>query len=145
MEKNISKTIERVKAAAAELLTQDNLCTADPIFCVQLARAIVAPPGHYDDKCWMSNDGEYDVYYEEPDDPGDADEFSFCVIWFTCASFFTYEGALEYIKSNGHNLHCDAGKEPRIYVESMWRWREMIDVRDMLLGLAEGRLDIVEV
>jgi hypothetical protein len=45
---------------------------------------------------------------------------------------FTRKGAEAYIEVNGHNL-----REPFIYVASLFRNREMIDVRKALIGMAE--------
>lgn len=115
---------------ASDLQTQDNRCTAYPVFVVQQKRTV-----------WGVEDG-YEDYFQWIDDadcspvPEPSPEAERCEIhwkaegeapegyrrigakdyWEFVTACFTERGAEAYIKCNGHNL-CS----PRIYVESAYR------------------------
>lgn len=128
------------------LKEQDNRCTADPIFCVQVCKR-VAPilPSYSNEVCFLDNENQ-EVYYPDSPDPErwkelrklyDEAEFpknievgGFYEIWETVQTFFTQKGAEDYLRINGHNLQYGFGT--RIYVESLYRNEEMKTIREFL-------------
>lgn len=143
---------EEFFAIAENLRTQDNAITADPIFMVQrLERTYGFDPAYCEE--WMLRDNEGTEYQSKEvkhdwdawdwDDisheefkarhgvrPGDLEKVYFRETWTNVMPCFTRAGAEAYLKINGHNL----GKT-RIYVESAYRNREWILIREWLMGL----------
>jgi hypothetical protein len=143
-----SQDIETLERLVSNLATQDNRCTADPIFMVQVSRRIIGIDTQWDPQiCWVQTDyvltkeqpgedpsfdeleAEYDRTGKEPEDwtrAGYADR------WENVQPFFTEHGAEEYIRVNGHNL----GGPHRIYVESAYRnaeWQALARVLPYLI------------
>ncbi|MBI9113033.1 hypothetical protein [Maridesulfovibrio ferrireducens] len=135
---------------AKELRTQDNLCTADPIFLVmEKERVYGLKSGYSDDYVWLDNEGDK---YESLKDINDflidvyegtertvktaeqAEEAGFTKVYyqeidrFKCPHF-TRKAAELYITQNAHNL-----RKPFIYVGSMYRCSEMIAIRSFLMN-----------
>lgn len=127
---------------AQDIRTQDNACTAEPIYIVQQRQRMYGiDPDLCDDGkiVWLDlmNDHEelsgeeaeflekaYQKNFEEPENftrTGYIDQWEFV------QPFFTRKGAEEYIEANRHNL-----KEPRIYVDSAYRNKEWQEVRKRL-------------
>lgn len=135
--KQLAAAMARIKH---DLLNQDNRCTADPVFQVQI---LVAYPGFpedwYDEKCWYDphdpdeRNGGW-IYDDPPEDMADIEGFSYRTSWKTVAEFFTLNGAEHYMKINGHNVVREAhdGKT-RIYVDSMFRNNEMNAIRQFIM------------
>ena len=139
------------------ILTQNNLCTADPVYVVYQKRQIVVPSG-YSDNYVMRNirdcEAEMDAKEfedlqirqnlgEEVFDPYDNkfNEYDWEEEWYSeidrfCTACFTRAGAEDYIRANGHNL-----REPFIFVESGHRNKEWQDIRAGLIKLAKKELD----
>ena len=119
------------------LNTQDNQCTADPMFCVQEKKRDVGYDSAYSDNvCWVECGGEEIIY---DDDKGfkrptgyEWEKFGYRDRWETVMVAFTEEGCKEYIRQNGHNHRG----ELKIYVESFRRCPEMIGIRNFLISLA---------
>lgn len=131
-----------IEKLAHEMQTQDNLCTADPIYLVQEERIIYG----FQPEC--AADGDYhwyfpdeDGYYDVPTDgeglplsEEEAEIFGYEKAYFittkefVCAHF-TMAAAERYIEAQKHNL-----KSPRIFVDSMYRCDEMKAIREFLMN-----------
>ena len=133
------------RVLAEQMRTQDNACTADPIFIVYEKKRIYGMDTDYADEniVWINADSDYreadersakalDRYYKRYGQTPrnwqrtayiDRDEYD--------QAFFTREAAQGYIRRNGHNL-----KNPHIYVEHIHHrnW-EMKAIRDFLEAL----------
>ena len=129
----------RMDAIGHRLQTQDNRCTADPMFCVQGRRRIYGlDPQWVDDVVWIDiEDGTTEV-----DEPEGGEETQYVLrsgyvdIWETLAVCFTEDGCKQHLELNGHNYR--RYKEVRIYVESFRRNPEMQAIRDHLMQKGGG-------
>jgi hypothetical protein len=127
------------------LHTQDNLATADPLFVVfekDRIYGLEEGSGTYE---WRDEDGdlaaeEECAELEKLKDEGGGDTgldlngTKFSAIQFGerdrfVTACFTRKGAEDYLAANGHNL-----TKPFIYVSSLYRNREMIEVRQHLMA-----------
>ena len=111
------------------LRTQDNRCTAEPMFCVQEKKRDVGYDPQYSDgdTIWINmQSGDYEEV--EPETEG-AEEFGYKDRWETVMVCFTEDGCKNYLRQNGHNH-----RETRIYVESFLRCDEMIRIRQWLMS-----------
>jgi len=115
---------------AARLRTQDNRCTAEPMFCVQEKKRDIGYDAAYSagDTVWINMEGGN--YETVPPNTPKAEEFGYKDRWETVMVCFTEEGCKDYLRQNGHNHG-----ETRIYVESFRRCDEMIRIRAWLMGL----------
>lgn len=128
----------RLAKIGALIKTQDNRCTADPMFCVQQRRRMVGFDANYAERfCWHNTEDCEDTIFD--DDPNfkepegkQWEKFGYVDEWETVMVAFTEDGCKEYLRQNGHNL-----SHPRIDVESFRRCPEMIQIRKWLLGLAD--------
>jgi hypothetical protein len=118
------------------LRTQDNLCTAEPMFCVQVKeRDYGYDPKWSDDFVWIDTE---DGCREVPA-PKDEEETDFIIKsgfkdkWVTVMVAFTRKGCEEHLELNSHNYRHYKGA--RIYVESFRRCPEMIAIRKFLMEL----------
>ena len=146
------------------ILTQDNLCTDSPIYVVYQKRRVWTDPNHCDqnivfvktnygdleemsEKEFDALEEEFNLFdqgeitekpqYEEEDfDPLDWEKATFVEIDVFCTACFTRLGAEYYLAANGHNL-C----RPFIFVESLRRNQEGIDIRNELIRLAKKELN----
>lgn len=141
------KIPDEILAIAQQIITQDNLCTADPVFLIQKKEKHPAPDGWSDDYYWTI-DGEEATEEEagkleerEENSIGDGqlhrffdntEKVYYIERWTTVMPFFTRKGAEDYLAVNGHNI----SGETRIYVDSLWRNFEMQAVRNFLISLA---------
>jgi len=134
---------DKIKAIAELIRTQDNACTAEPIFTVQSRRRIYGLDSSFsDDFVWLNEDGdEIDEqdrveHLDEVDDDGGDTELEgvtkayYIDIWEHKTSCLTEQGAKDYIEAMGHHM-----VDPRIYVESGWRNKEWIMLREYLKTL----------
>lgn len=138
---------------AERLRTQDNLCTAHPAYCVQQLKFNGGlDAGINDNFHYMCADGEVprshwkriraakERGWSKVTIGGDEyrldelQEYCYIIEWETVMVALTRKGAEDYIDANGHNLRT-YGEGPRIYVESFHRCREMIQLREWLMGL----------
>jgi len=127
-------TSDSLSAIANRLKTQDNRCTSNPMFCVQiLVRDVGYDPNYATETVWVNMDsGDYEEV--QPGALG-AEEFGVKERWETVMVAFTEGGCEEYLRQNGHNVKRQAHKgQIRIYVESWNRCPEMIAIRDFLLA-----------
>ncbi len=125
----------------ANLLTQDNRITADPIFMVQGLRRIYGiDKGYTDNVVWLDDESieasgddliECLAAYDRGEERKGWTRTGYVDIWEHVQPFFTEVGANHYLKINGHNLRHY--KEVRIYVESAFRNEEWQAVREMLM------------
>lgn len=119
-------------AISERLKTQDNQCTHNPMFCVQVKRRDTGYDARYadeDSRCWW-NAELLECVFEEPKDLTGWEEFGYKDRWETVMVAFTEEGCKEYLRLNGHNHRG----ETRIYVESFNRCPEMIAIREALMA-----------
>jgi hypothetical protein len=122
------------------LKTQDNRCTADPMFCVQmLVRDVGFDTSLYDNRCWHNYPEMETVYDDDPDFKGEPEgpeweEFAYRDRWENVMVAFTEEGCKQYLALDGHNVRRRAfRRQVRIYVESFYRCPEMIAIREFLM------------
>jgi hypothetical protein len=103
--------IAELVAHFATILTQDNACTAHPIYLVQERERIFGMDPEY-------RDDEYrDDNYR----------------WVTREVFFTRKGAEEHEDAMAHNYRGGT----RVFVDSLYRNHEMRMVRDLLKRIAQ--------
>lgn len=138
-------TIEQLAALSAELRTQDNAITADPLFVVFQEERIYGVSQDYqtdgyewvgeDDSSVTADDDEAKVLEKLLDDGRELSigGVTFQRVWYKIMPRFvtaclTRKGAEDYIARNGHNL-----TNPYIYVESLHRNAEMIALREHLM------------
>lgn len=139
------KTVELPSALleiGERLRIQDNRCTANPMFCVQILCVEPRPDGMGSGRAWYSPDMEREVYDEEPpstDEDGEPiewEEYAYAERWETVMVSLTEGGCERYLELNGHNDRRRAHKgQVRIYAESFNRCPEMIAIREFLMGL----------
>jgi len=120
--------IQELKELSHEINTQDNLCTAHPFYIVQQKKRIYNVEGS-DDVVWLFDGEEIreDLSKELTKQYENGEYIStrcelvgYVDYWEFVTGCFTRKGAEDYIAVNGHNL-----TEPRIYVESLYRNREV--------------------
>ena len=117
------------------LKTQDNRCTAEPMFCLQIkVRDVGYDPAYADgETVWIDMEGG-DFDEVAPDFPG-AEEFGYKDRWQTVMVAFTEQGIADYMDKDGHNVKRRAYKgETRVYVESFMRCDEMVQIRCALMS-----------
>lgn len=128
--------VKEMLPTAPLLLTQDNQCTAEPMFCVMEEVTVYGmDPQWSDEELWIdTSDGAHEVPA-----PSDGEETETIiktgkhVYKKVVMVAFTEEGAKEYLRQNGHNHR---GKTS-LYVESFNRCPEMIAIRALLMGLSK--------
>lgn len=133
---------DEIKAIAELIRTQDNACTAEPIFTVQSRRRIYGLDSSFsDDSVWLDEDGNEVDEPDEDADPVDREDDDdaeltgvtqvyYIDIWEHKTSCLTEQGAKDYIEAMGHHM-----TDARIYVESGWRNKEWIALREYLKTL----------
>ena len=137
-------------AIGERLRTQDNRCTASPMFIVQQQRSFGVEPGAGDmdvwlDEEWEEVDQETATKLEELDDAyeWELEEEQAEMLkrhtkrgikhqWEFVMAAFTEEGCKQYLRLDGHNL-----TKPRIYAMSFNRCPEMLAIREFLMANAE--------
>jgi hypothetical protein len=127
---------------AERLRTQDNRCTAEPMFCLQIkVRDVGYETDYTEGRCWTHDDDPECIRYDDdPDGPPTEhelelwDEHGYKDRWETVMVAFTERGLKDYMMMDGHNVTRRAHNgETRIYVETFRRCDEMIRIRKMLL------------
>lgn len=138
-EVEFSRLKVRMFEIGIELVSQDNRATSDPIFCIQTLECDAGfPVGWSDNKCWYDTCCSEWHYDSEPEfDDGedhDLEEYTYQTRWVTKMVAFTEEGCRRYIRANGHNLRAGSylGRI-RVFVETLYRCQEMIDIRKFLI------------
>lgn len=142
---------------AEQIKTQDNCCTADPIFCIYQKAKVVKPEGYGDVEAYIDEEGQIidddkvndddnfkEARAENPDLPKDAiiKSLGWRKIEYSIEDvpvvngqyYFTSAGAKEHIRRN----HYHYG-EPFVYAESTWRNPELKLIREILLNLTEEK------
>ena len=122
----------KLKEISRELQTQDNRITAGPLFCVMEKERIYGVDDDYTDKWEWCNSGQQCSC--EPGQTCDSKSNECRKIGYVerdrfVNAHFTEKAANHHIKINGHNL-----ARPFIYVTSLWRCYEMIDIRNALMN-----------
>ena len=145
--------IDVLKKSASSILTQDNLGTANPAYCVKERTRHFGIDDNYqnDGYEWFCSEQQegfdcdcdmHDAlntiaeYTGEDEVNMNGDTYQKCYYRDeerTVTTCFTREHAQDYIDGNRHNL-----KNPFIYVESFNRNPEMLAVRELLICLAEN-------
>ena len=118
------------------LITQDNRCTADPIFQVRGLRRFYGMDPRWADSVWVdTEEGAIEVDPpEDPDNPGDfIIETGYIDVWEVLMVAFTEEGCREHLRLNGHNYRHY--QKVDIYADTLTRCPEMIAVRNFLMKL----------
>jgi len=115
------------------LRTQDNRCTAEPMFCVQEKIRDRGYDAQYADGDTIWIDMESGDYVEVPPHTPGSEEFGYRDRWETVMVCFTEQGCKDYLELNGHNH-----KETRIFVGSFRRCDEMIRIRQWLKTQEKG-------
>lgn len=131
-----------LKEIGERICTQDNRCTSNPMFCVQILVRDAGYDAEYMDQYgwWSAEDCEW--VYEEPSDYHHGPKckwrkFGYKDRWETVMVAFTEKGCQEYLELDGHNVRRKAhNSEVRIYVESLNRCPEMIAIREFLKAMA---------
>lgn len=125
-----------IKEMGERVRTQDNQCTADPIYLVETRRRLYGFDTSYtDNNVWLYPDECVEVPLEITKqlddgllDEGDYHYTGYIDIWEFVQVFFTMEAAQEFIKNNGHR---HTGKL-RVIVDSGYRNREWQTIRKLL-------------
>lgn len=129
-----------IAAIIESLHTQDNRCTANPLFAVQQRRRIYGLDDGYEDGWVWSVDGDevtdaeeikhLDRQFSTGDLSDGARRIGYKDTWEFVTGCFTEQGCEDYIARNGHNL-----EEPRIYAYGSYRNAEFIALREWLMSL----------
>lgn len=144
------------KEIKQELLTQDNLATAEPIYCVYAWQRIYGLDNcHSENFVYLSVPNDYQEIKDiaglrefikeekieifEPLTDEDIEQIAeenweFEKVYYKdvrrfITPCFTMKSANRYIKANKHNLN-----RPHVFVQSLNRNEEMIAIRKMLMG-----------
>jgi hypothetical protein len=124
-------------AIGERLRTQDNRCTADPIFMLRGKRRIYGmDPIYTTDVVWIdTEEGAREVPAPaDPENPGDfVIQTGYCDVWEVLMVAFTEEGIKRHLELNGHNYRHY--QEVQIYADSLRRCPEMIAIREALMAL----------
>lgn len=133
-----------------EIATQNNQCTAVPVYQVRRKRFVTGfMPEYANETVRYSTSCDF---YLDPGESVRGDnsviESGFKIESDVDQSFLTMRGAQEYMGYNGHNLsgsmfpHFKREESlPEIYVESGCRNREWIKLREALMALAKESND----
>lgn len=109
----------------ANLHTQDNRITDNPLFAVQQKRRVYGlDPDYRDGFEYVDYDGDRCEKSESARKVGFKDHWEFVT------GCLTEQGCKDFIRINGHNLH-----EPRIYAYGSYRNAEFVALRKWLMSL----------
>lgn len=139
-------------AIGDHLRTQDNRCTSNPMFCIQVCERIgPIDPTYGTGHRMYHNHQESETYYPDRPDPeewarlnalddkGNLPESvtagDYFEKWTTVQTCFTEDGCKQHLELNGHNYRHYYGT--RIYVESFHRNPEMLAIREFLMANTE--------
>lgn len=119
---------------AERLRTQDNACTAHPVFTVQQRKRIAGIDTQWTDnvmwiedtnECGPERSAELEAEWERTgEEPDECTRTGYVDEWEHVMTFFTNAAALDYIERNRHRL-----TDPRIYVDSAYRnpeWQQVV-------------------
>ena len=126
---------------SSNLKTQDNRITAEPIFLLQIKKRDIGYDWAYSDNwCWVDSGNEDIIYSDDKDfksepEGEEYDQFGYIDRWETVTMCFTEAGCHRYMEINGHNVKSAAFRgEWRIYVDTLYRNEEMIEIRKFLMN-----------
>jgi len=123
---------ERLRQIGHQLRTQDNRCTANPIFQVRGKERIYGlDPSASDEAVWMDDDwNSVDIPEDaDPDQPPHGLTVApYTTRWKVLMVAFTEQGCKDHLRLNGHNYQIY--DEVGIYVDSLNRCAEMIAIRE---------------
>lgn len=127
-----------------EIMTQDNLCTADPFFIVQERTRHYGIDIDYDPQiAWLYDDESVEVSAEKAEEleaqyrstykePEGFRRVGYVEEWQFVTGCFTAKAAEEFIERNKHRHNRDL----RVYAETLYRNHEMIAIRNALICMA---------
>jgi len=119
-----------------QLWTQDNRATAQPVYLVQELNTINSDDGElyeWRDEDWnLANETQAQQLDDGELDHEGWTKVNYVEYYETVQSFLTEKAAIEYEKSYAHRLN-----KPRIYVDSLYNNREMIQLREWIMSLTE--------
>lgn len=122
---------------SSRIKTQDNRCTAYPIFQVRGLRRIYGIDTDFTDyTVWLDEEGdEIEGPVDEENPPEGVVKIGYMETWQVIQEFFSEESALEFQARNAHR-HSHYVRTD-VYVDSLYRNPEMIAVRDHLISLSD--------
>lgn len=133
---------ESIQKTGSLILSQDNLGTKAPFFVVyEKVRVFGVSSAHTETFTWVNEDGD-DACEEAQErmnsESGYGESVGFRKIGFTEVDRFvtgclTSQAAQKYLQENAHNLN-----KPFVYVESLHRNQEMINVRNLVVEVSEA-------
>lgn len=139
-------TVEEINSllrlTGERLNSQDNRCTQNPMFCVQIkVRDVGYDSAYASSHCWRDSANDETIYDDDKDfkepEGKEWEKFGYVDRWETVMVSFTAKGCEEYLELNGHNDRRRAHNgEVQIYVDSFNRCPEMIAVRAYLKALS---------
>lgn len=128
-------------AIGERIISQDNQCTAFPMFLVQQRHRLYGFDTRWvGDVGWLRDGEEVDAsetqaleekWGDSEDEPAELTRTGFVDEWVFVTCCFTQAAADEFIAVNRHRL-----TDPRVYVDSAYRNQEWNAVREHLLTLA---------
>jgi hypothetical protein len=137
---------EGLRQIGHQLRTQDNRCTANPIFQVRGKERIYGLDSIASDEIVWMDDEWNPVDIPENADPEEPPHgltvARYTTRWKVLMVAFTEQGCKEHLRLNGHNYRIF--DEVGIYVDSLNRCPEMIAIREFLLGLPAPQAGEVE-
>lgn len=128
---------EFIKVLAHEMITQDNLATAHPLYCVYEKKKIYGmTESHADGFIWTREGEEIDQSEIEFDVDGDP-KVEFTKLFFKeinsfVNAHFTMKAAKKFVAENNHNF-----PDTFVYVTSLQRCNEMIQLQEWIKNQAE--------
>jgi hypothetical protein len=127
-----------LRAIGERLRTQDNCCTKDPIFQVRGRRRIYGMDPQYggDNFEWIATMDDFmvvDPPENEDDPPEGIEKLYYTTVEEVLCSCFTRLGCEEHLRINRHRYRDY--DEVWIYVDSLFRNLEMIEIRNALKAL----------
>jgi hypothetical protein len=151
---------EALLRMSRDMNTQDNRCTSDPIFLLQVKVVTDADPECSDNVCWHNPEYCETVYDTPPtskdcgddegtwvwdEDGGDEQEGwykkAYRTHWETVRWSFTLKDLEDHMELNGHNIKRQAHNgEWRTYVDHMGRLPGMQAVRKFLMDLTKEEI-----
>lgn len=122
-----------------EIATQDNAGTEYPLFCVYQKQDVVVSIDHdydriefFDEDHEEADEGQkplLEKLYELGELPGGWNRYAIKEIDVFVTACFTRKRCEDYLRANSHNLN-----KPFVYVNSLYRNQEMIELREFLLS-----------
>lgn len=123
---------ETIKRIIAQIRTQDNASTADPVYTVQERKRIYYPYDGNSEGVWLDEDSNEPNAEELAEiEAGNEDGWSrwdYEDRWQIVQTFLTLEGANTYIETQAHRH----GEPLRLYVDSAYRNTEIQALRWLL-------------